>query len=197
MNKKLNISKTKIKISLLGVVWLFRKWHYSVLALFLAFLFFELIYWLFNLGLIVDLLFASGLSIGDKISLLMSPFTSISEVNGYFLFFMMMVLSLIQGIALSALVYLIKNQPKVDPRLLGGSTFVSFIAIIGLGCPACGTSLVTPIVAVFFAGSAVAVSEKIVEIALPVAITIGIIGLYVIGLRLASFRAKDKLKTIK
>ena len=66
---------------------------------------------------------------------------------------------------------------------------VGILALVGLGCPACGTSLVTPIVAMVASGSAVAVAESITRIALPVALVAGVAGLYYAGLQAANVRA--------
>lgn len=103
----------------------------------------------------------------------------------------MITLAIVQGLSLAALVYAIRHQPKTDGKMLGGSAFVGLLAVIGLGCPACGTSLITPIVAIFLSSSAVAVSEQIATIALPLATAVGLYGLYVIGLRLSTIKASQ------
>ena len=101
----------------------------------------------------------------------------------------MIAISLVQGQSIAALVYTLRHQQKFDAVAITGGSVAGFLAIIGLGCPACGTSLVTPIVAIFVSGSAIAVSESITHIALPLALLVGLYGLYAIGLKAASARA--------
>lgn len=191
MKVRWSLFLVKLKLSVKTLLWLFSNWRYSVLAIVLAGLFFELVYWLFNLQVLGIILSSTRLSIVEKLSTLLSPFQAIGGVSGRFTLSMMIALSLIQGVSIAALTYSIKNQPKVDNKLLGGSTVVGFLAVVGLGCPACGTSLITPIVALFASGSAVAISENITAIALPLAIAIGLYGLYVLGLRISTIRMQN------
>ncbi|PID32298.1 hypothetical protein CR970_01315 [Candidatus Saccharibacteria bacterium] len=190
LTQRLELLRMKVALSAKTLLWLLRKWRYALLALGIALLFFELVYWLFNLGLLGHLLASSALSWGDKLSLFTSPFSAIGAASGHTTLSMMILLSIIQGIALSALTFAIRHQPKVDSKLLGGSTALGLLAVIGLGCPACGTSLITPIIATVVSGSAVAVSEKITAVAMPLAIVVGIYGLYVLGLRVSAIRAQ-------
>lgn len=178
----------KIKISTQNLLWLFAKPAYLALAIALALVFFELVYWLFNLPTLASLMASAGLTISDKVGLLASPFSSVRESNGQVLFAMMIILSVVQGFSLSALVYALKNQPKVDSKMIEGSALISLLAVIGLGCPACGTSLLTPLIAMFASGSAVAISEQITAVALPLAILIGFYGLYSLGSRIATIK---------
>jgi hypothetical protein len=165
------------------------RWRYAVLATLVAILFFEFIFWMFNMPVLTIILTSGNLSIIDKLNVLASPIKSINSISGTFVVVMMLILAVVQGISIAELTYTIRHQKKIDSKLIGGSSLVGLLAIIGLGCPACGTSLLTPIVALFVSSSAVAVSEKITAIALPLAIIIGIYGLYVIGLKAASARA--------
>lgn len=189
MNAKTKLLVLKIHIATKNLVWLMTRLNYLILAIGLSLLFFEFVFWMFSLSTLWTLMSSSRLSLADKFDVLFSPFTSLQAQNGMATFVMMILLSIIQGVALAALVYVIRNQPKVDTKLLGGSATVGFLALIGLGCPACGTSLVTPIVAIFVSGSAASVSETITEIALPIAIAVGVYGLYVVGKHVANVRA--------
>lgn len=183
----------KVKLSLKTLWWLFVQPTYSLLAFFIATIFFELVYWIFNLQAFFLLMASPRLGLTDKLSVVLSPFTSINSQNGPILFVLMIALAVLQGLSLTALIYAVRHQPKTDSKLLGGSVILGFLALIGLGCPACGTSLVTPVVALFVSGSAVAVSEQITTIALPLAIIIGLYGLYVLGLRISTIRAGQNL----
>lgn len=180
----------KIQISAKTLWWLFVQPVYAAIAIVLAFGFFELVYWMFNLATFFSLMTTGNLGIADKASVLFSPFTSMQLQNGAFIFIFMILLAILQGLSLSALIYAMRHQPKTDSKLLGGSAVLGFLAVVGLGCPACGTSLITPVVALFVSGSAVAVSEQITAIALPLAILIGLYGLYVLGLRISTIKVQ-------
>ncbi len=193
MNPKLALLITKVKLSFNTVGWVLAKWRYALLALVTAFLFFELIYWMFNLGILFTILGSGGVSVIEKINVLLSPIQSITSTNGIFVALLMVILSILQGVNIAVLAFTMRHQQKVDPTLLGGSTLVGLLALIGLGCPACGTSLITPVVALFVSTSAVAISEKIMLVMLPLAIIIGLYGIYVLGLRASTARAQQQM----
>jgi hypothetical protein len=182
----------KVKLSIRTILKVMSKWQYLLLAIFIAFIFFELIYWLFNLRVLFKILASGNITISDKLAVLVSPIESIASSSGMFLSVVMILLAVVQGLSLGLLIYVIRHQRKLDDKLIGGSSFVALLAVIGLGCPACGTSLITPIVAIFISGSAIAVSEKITAFATPLALIIGIYGLYIIGLKAANVHMRHQ-----
>ena len=186
---KLRLFHMKLKVSTYTLAWLSRRPKYLAFALGVSLLFFEFVYWMFNLPMLWTLLTSLRLSLMDKLALFTGPFTYVQNQNGLVTFSLMIGLALIQGLSIAAVVSAIRHQPKTDSKLLGGSAVVGFLALVGLGCPACGTSLITPIVAIFVSGSTVAVSEQITAIALPAALLIGLYGLYVVGLRASTVKA--------
>ncbi len=154
-----------------------------------AFVFFELIYWLFNTSVLRIVLSSANLNLLEKLHFVVSPLWSLAATNGAYTAGLMIALSLVQGQSLAALAYTLRHQQKFDAAAIGGGSVAGLLAVIGLGCPACGTSLVTPIVAIFVSGSTVALSESITRIALPIALIVGLYGLYAIGLKAATARA--------
>lgn len=191
MQAKISFLKLKALLSAKTVWWVLRQWRYSLLALGVAFLFFELIYWLFNLSTFTTVVGSGNLTLLEKARFVFDPLWSLFSTNGAYTATLMILVSLIQGVNIAVLTYTIRHQQKVDTAVLGGSTFVSLLAIIGLGCPSCGTSLLTPILAIFISGSTVALSESITRISLPIALLIGVYGLYAIGLKAATARAQS------
>lgn len=189
MNDQFALIKTKIGLSARTVFSIMKKPKYLGLVSLVMIMFFELTYWLFNLNILTKILTSGNITLLEKGEVLLSPIEAIGTTNGSFQVIMMLVLSALQGIMIAALTYVIRNQKTVDAKLIGGSTIAGLLAVIGLGCPSCGTSLITPIVAIFISGSATSVSESITNIALPVAILVALFGLYVIGLRAANVRA--------
>lgn len=194
MKQKLKFFITKLQLSMRTIGWVLTQWRYALLATAFAILFFELIYWLFNLSVLTTILTSGNVTPLEKLEVLASPVQAIASAEGMTTALLILILAIIQGINLAVLTYTIKHQPKVDQKLVGGSTVVTFLAVLGLGCPACGTSLITPIVAVFVSGSAVAVSEKIAAIVTPIALLVALYGMYVVGLRAATIRAQQVYK---
>lgn len=194
MQQKLKFFITKLQLSVRTIGWVLTQWRYALLATAFAILFFELIYWLFNLSVLTTILTSGNVTPLEKLEVLASPVQAIASAEGMTTALLILILAIIQGINLAVLTYTIKHQPKVDQKLVGGSTVVTFLAVLGLGCPACGTSLITPIVAVFVSGSAVAVSEKIAAIVTPIALLVALYGMYVVGLRAATIRAQQQYK---
>lgn len=186
---RLALLRAKLKLSCVTILWLFRQWRYILIAAIAALAFFELIYWLFNYDLISLLFFNPVIDFGTKLKVFLSPLTSVSNANGMLATIEMWLIAIIQGVNIALLTYVIRHQRKVSAGTLGGSSFVGLLAIIGLGCPSCGTSLITPVVAIFASSSAAAVSESINAIVLPLAILIGLYGIYVLGIQAANARA--------
>jgi hypothetical protein len=189
MKDKIQLFIIKIALSFKTILWVLSQWKYLALSIVIAVIFFEIIYWLFNLNILWIVLSSDSLNIGDKLSFLISPFQSIGNSSGYFSLGLMILLSLTQGISLSVLTFTMRHQQKVDSKLLGESSIIGLLAVIGLGCPACGTSLITPVVAIFVSSSAVAISEQITAFALPIALIVGVYGLYVLGMKTANVKA--------
>jgi hypothetical protein len=191
MVQSIQLALIKIQLSIKTVFFVLTRWKYFLLAVGVSFLFFELMYWAFNLNVLFIILSSWKLSIIEKLEVLASPLFSSSGPTAAIL---MVVLSAIQGMNISILAYIIRKQKKIDVKLAGESSLIGVLAIIGLGCPSCGTSLITPIVALFMSTSAVAVSEKITAVMLPLAIILGLYGLYSVGIKAANIRSQINLK---
>lgn len=181
----------KVKLSCRTAGWVLKQWRYALLALVSAVTFYELIYWLFNLGTFQTVITSGNLGLVERLRFAVDPLLSLGVTNGVYTAVLMLSVSIIQGISIAVLIYTIRHQQKVDTAFLGGSGFVGLLAVIGLGCPSCGTSLLTPIVAIFVSGSTVAISESLTRIALPIALTVGVYGLYAVSLKAAGARAID------
>jgi hypothetical protein len=189
MREKAKFFHVKARHSASTLAWLLSQWRYAILAIGIAIIFFEFTYWLFNSSVLGTILLSPNVSFIEKMLVLGSPFESVIASNGSYTLILMILLSIIQGVSIAALAYILKHQKKTDPNLVGSSSLIGLLAILGLGCPSCGTSLLTPIVALFVSGSAVAVSEQIMVIVLPAALLVGVYGLYSVGLKTATVRA--------
>ena len=131
-------------------------------------------------------LMMSRLPILDKIALLGSmiidifkqSFTSPNSA-------LLMVVSILQGVSIAAVIFTSKNNrdnEKTVSRQVGLSGIASIAATIGLGCVPCGTSLILPIVTLFFSGAAAATAANIASIiVLLLALLLSLFSLYKSG----------------
>ena len=131
-------------------------------------------------------LMMSRLPILDKIALLGSMIIDIfkqsfTSLNGALL----MVVSILQGVSIAAVIFTAKNNrdnEKTVSRQVGLSGIASIAATIGLGCVPCGTSLILPIVTLFFSGAAAATAANIAStIVLLLALPLSLFSLYKSG----------------
>ena len=131
-------------------------------------------------------LMMSRLPILDKIALLGSMIIDIfkqsfTSLNGALL----MVVSILQGVSIAAVIFTSKNNrdnEKTVSRQVGLSGIASIAATIGLGCVPCGTSLILPIVTLFFSGAAATTAANIAStIVLLLALLLSLFSLYKSG----------------
>lgn len=162
---------------------------YLFLAAGVSILFYEFIFWFLNLGLLHYLLTTPYLSIGDKMSMLAGSYSGIFTVPLSLLSLTLFAVSIFQGVAVSALVYSIRQERSARRGMLkefGGTGVAGVLSVLGLGCAACGTSLVTPILTFFFATSSVAVAERVGLYSAVLALFVSVVTVYLSGLKLAS-----------
>ncbi len=106
---------------------------------------------------------------------------SFTSLNGALL----MVVSILQGVSIAAVIFTAKKnkvEEKTVTRQVGLSGIASVAAAIGLGCVPCGTSIILPIVAIFFSGAAAATAANIASIiVLLLALLLSLFSLYKSG----------------
>ena len=148
--------KLTIKSALLGVGRMLGLPKYFLITIAATVAFAVVIYFAINANFYGPLII-SRLPILDKIALLGSMIIDIfkqsfTSLNGALL----MVVSILQGVSIAAVIFTAKNNrdnEKTISRQVGLSGIASIAATIGLGCVPCGTSLILPIVTLFFLGS--------------------------------------------
>ena len=156
-----------IKSALLGVGRILGLPKYFLITIVATVAFAVIIYFAINANFYGPLMM-SRLPILDKITMLGSMIIDIfkqsfTSPNGALL----MVVSILQGISIAAVIFTAKNNrdnEKTVSRQVGLSGIASIAATIGLGCVPCGTSLILPIVTLFFSGAAAATAANIASI---------------------------------
>ena len=178
-------NQRSIKSAALGIGKTLSLPQYALLALALFLLFALIIFFAINANFYGPLMM-SRLPILDKAALLGTMFIDIfkqgfSSLNGALL----LVVSLLQGLSITVVIFTAKKNKRSEQsvtRQVGLSGLASVAAAIGLGCVPCGTSLILPIVALFFSGAAAASAAHIAStIVLVVALFLSLFSLYQSG----------------
>ena len=187
-NRRMSRIRSKqesIKSALLGVGRMLGLPKYFLITIVATVAFAVIIYFAINANFYGPLMM-SRLPILDKIALLGSMIIDIfkqsfTSLNGALL----MIVSILQGISIAAVIFTAKNNrdnEKTVSRQVGLSGIASIAATIGLGCVPCGTSLILPIVTLFFSGAAAATAANIASIiVLLLALLLSLFSLYKSG----------------
>jgi hypothetical protein len=155
-------------------------------AVLVALIFYYLIYWLINAGTTTPFMLNENIPGILKMSVFASYFSSAFLLPQNLTLFLLVIISAMQGIIVTALIFMIRRQKNVA-KSIGSTSVVSVVAVLGLGCAACGTSLITPLLAALFASSAVAIAEQISPLLIAIAMALTIISLHTTGYKLSQF----------
>lgn len=182
---RIRSKQESIKSALLGVGRILSLPKYFLITIVATVAFAVVIYFAINANFYGPLMM-SRLPILDKIALLGSMIIDIfkqgfTSLNGALL----MIVSILQGVSITAVIFTAKNNrdnEKTVSRQVGLSGIASIAATIGLGCVPCGTSLILPIVTLFFSGAAAATAANIAStIVLLLALLLSLFSLYKSG----------------
>lgn len=163
--------------------------HYALLAATVSILFYELIFWFLNFGLAHYLLTTPFLTFTDKIELIIGSYSGIFTQPYSELAITLFAVSVLQGMAVASMAYSIRAERAMNKNILkdlSGTGIAGVFSILGLGCAACGTSLVTPIITFFFASSSVALAEVVGIYSAMVALFVALVTLYLAGQKLST-----------
>lgn len=156
-----SLALDRIKLGSIGISYLLTFKKYLLLFV-LAWAFFLYFLTFFKDGSGNLALLFSGISSDQKLSLLwrvaLSCFGNFTSLYGLSL----VLLSLLQGLAISLMVYTWRHKYK-DQTLSSASTstVASALGFVALGCPSCGISLLTPILSALAGASASILAERV------------------------------------
>ena len=183
--ERIRQQKETVKTAAAGIGALLKLPRYSVLAAGVSLLFAIVIFFAIN-GNFYGPLFLSRLSIVDKFavagSMLIELFKQgFTTPNGALL----LIVSILQGLSLAVVIFTARRNKRNEQdvaRQLSVSGIASIAAAIGLGCVPCGTSLILPIVTLFFSGAAAATAANVAgTIVLILALILSLASLYKSG----------------
>ena len=184
--ERIRQQKETVKTAAAGIGALLKLPRYSVLAAGFSLLFAIVIFFAINGNFYGPLFFLSRLSIVDKFavagSMLIELFKQgFTTPNGALL----LIVSILQGLSLSVVIFTARRNKRNEQdvaRQLSVSGIASIAAAIGLGCVPCGTSLILPIVTLFFSGAAAATAANVAgTVVLVLALVLSLASLYKSG----------------
>jgi hypothetical protein len=181
----------RVKIAARGGFYVLSHPQYLTLALGVALLFAYILTMTTSGTTELKLLFSS-LSFGDKVGVLGGifgrVFTNTWSVSGALVW----LLSICQGILISLLIFHRRRSRKLDDSALMNSSIASVLAIVGAGCPTCGTSLIMPLLTVVFSSAAYTVLNSLSAIILVVAFVLVLFSLRRLGFLCYTIESRDK-----
>lgn len=190
-----SLFRLKLAVAARAILHILGQWRYTLLAAVLAFGFLILLFWLLNLELLWYILSSQYLAFGEKVSFVLRSTVGYLTDMPPLQALATLLLVIGQGIVFTILVYIAKTQRKLDPKALGGSTIASIIALFSVGCVSCGTSIVAPVIGLFFSGATASLSETINSVAIYVSLAIVTYALYAVGSTASTFIAKERFAT--
>ena len=183
--ERIRQQKETVKTAAAGIGTLLKLPRYSVLAVGFSLIFAIIIFFAINSNFYGPL-FLSRLPIVDKFAIAGSMLIELfkqgfTTPNGALL----LIVSILQGLSLSVVIFTARRNKRNEQdvaRQLSVSGIASIAAAIGLGCVPCGTSLILPIVTLFFSGAAAATAANVAgTIVLVLALVLSLASLYKSG----------------
>lgn len=162
---------------------------YILIAALGSVVFYELIFWFLNLGLLQYVVTSTDLSLGAKLDIFVGSYTGIISPPFVPLSVLLFTVSALQGLTLAGLIYTIRAARRANKGIVqgvGATGVAGLLSVFGLGCAACGTSLVTPILTFFFASSSTALAETVGVYAATLALVAAVVAAYLTGYRLSA-----------
>lgn len=178
--KRLRQFKQRLPLAAAGIGRLLVRPRYAALAVVIAVLFALFVHILINIQFYGPLL--TPRTLGTVSGIVVRQFAKDAlTVNGMLL----IVVSVLQGVSITALIFSLRRNAREASSAgaqAGTSGLTALAAAVGLGCVPCGTSLVLPLVAIFFSGaSTVTAATYATLIVLVVAVLLTLFSLYRAG----------------
>jgi hypothetical protein len=162
-----------LKLSLV-VVWNLilktNKWV-TFTSVFMLYLF--VLQWLFSLDQLVDIVFGNNnLTLLDRVDFLFDGFLNIFKYANDFIPMAMILISLMQAVNITLLIHY-----KTSKSVRNAQGLAISLSAVGVGCVACGGSVITPILGFFASTISVTVAESISRLLLLAAIVVSYISM--------------------
>lgn len=183
--------KQKLTVSARGVWAVIKKPSYLLFSLLVSAGALGVILWSLNFNLLGYIIFQAPLDLFQKAHFLLQIYGSIITNYQNTQALTMVVFSVLFGLNLSMLVYVVRNGRKQALKS-GKSTGGLVFAVIGSACAACGVSIVGPLAALVGATATTALVSHVSTIANTLAIILITYSLFSLGVSAASLSARNK-----
>ena len=186
----------KAKFALVGFRYLLERPKYIICFIVMTFLFLYVLAQLQEGGVSRSLLW-SGLPFAKKIGVFGTSLALMGDCFTSLHGLVLVLLALMQILAVAGIVFAIRDREK-DQAINSASagSIASILAIVTLGCPTCGITLLTPILTMIAGASAVALAERIGVVLTIIAFILLLYTLiqlgYLIYINVSASRAKEK-----
>ncbi|MDR0951243.1 MAG: hypothetical protein LBM13_06435 [Candidatus Ancillula sp.] len=117
-------------------------------------------------------LFSAGLGFNKNLKMFLALPSALFPLFGYFYGWLFILALILQAISIGELVVSRKLVNQTDAKSMSGSGISALVITLGLGCPACGTSLLAPLLVAIFASAGLAVLNTIGTIVVILAIVL-------------------------
>lgn len=152
--------KLRLRVAMKGLFVVLKQPVYLIIAAAITSFTLGIVLWSLNLDLLRYILFEAPLGLFDKFDFVIEIYGGILTNYGSFQAMIMVLFSVLFGINAAMLLFVVKSGHR-DAVRSKSSVGGLFAAIIGGGCIACGTSIITPIVASFGATATVGLNNAI------------------------------------
>lgn len=181
----------KLKLSLLSVAKVLTRPMYLLITLGVSWLFLGVLVWLTNISLLRFALVGSSLSIVGKLDFVLSGYRSIITNFEPLAALLVVLLSILFGINTALLVF-VKRGSLSQERASSKQSFGAALAsVVSVGCAACGTSILAPLLSGVGAAASVGFVELLGVVANIVAFSLLAFSIYTLGQRAATVLAKN------
>ena len=125
----------------------FQRWEYITTAVVMSGVAFALATWLPNFGLVLESLFSEG-TIGERTKLPIIFLGSIATNFTLFSAIYTILIVVLLGISVSLIIFSFRQRaPQSKSSGVTTSFFGTFSGLLGIGCAACGSVILTPLLA--------------------------------------------------
>lgn len=167
----------KLKLSVHGIFLILKQWRYFLAFIGLSTVVAGILYFIVNVSSLWPIVSSRFLPALDKLSLIgQLPVQAVREADP-----ILLIISLLQGLALALLIYNLINGQKVNKRAVGGSAIATVAASLGLGCSLCGTSLLLPIASLLASSGAYGLMDTLATVFNALAVILGLYAVYMLG----------------
>lgn len=187
VKKKIDKWLDEWKLAWMGVVLATKKWKFlaTVFATFFVF------------GTLMNLLATSGLGvfrvINSKIvwKAIIGLFGAGKDFNDWLPVF---AVAILQGILIGLVMFVWKKRKDENRENAQTAGIAAGLAVLGTGCPTCGTTLLTPIIGAIFSGGSYAIAGTISSVITWLAVAIAMLAIKKVGLEAYAIIASERFR---